>query len=219
MGFNINKFASAISKRGVMPVNRFLVNIPTPAGLAASPIARDLQFFCQATSIPGIGIMTSQVRRQGIGNLEKFPYAPNIIDQNLTFYGDSDGKVWQFFERWMKLIQNHDASSGPSGKTGYGSPTGATPWEHAYKSEYAVDITIDVFDYYSKKKISVKLIDAFPVMLAPIQMAWENQNQVIKIPVEITFRDWYAVSTTTKPQVGGSSSGSPSTIGGGTGGG
>lgn len=214
MGFNINKFASAISKRGVMPVNRFLVNIPTPAGLAASPIARDLQFFCQATSIPGIGIMTSQVRRQGVGNLEKFPYAPNIIDQNLTFYGDSDGKVWSFFEKWMKLIQNHDASEGPSTATGYSN---ARPWEHAYKSEYAVDITIDVYDYYSKRKIAVKLIDAFPVMLAPIQVSWEGQNQIIKIPVEMTFRDWYAINTTSKPLTGGA--GTLSSVGGGTGGG
>lgn len=194
-GFNINKFKSQMNQDGILkPSNAFVRVYPGPdfglAKFGELEVARKkLEFHCEATNLPGVRLMTTEIRRHGYGVVEKKPYVPIFTDINLMFRSDSKGLLYKFFQSWIKMIINFDGRDSINSVNG--SIRGQALYEVAYKNSYSSTIEISVFDPNGEIPITITLVEAYPIFLGEIPLAWAAVNDYIKIPVQFTFRDWY----------------------------
>lgn len=183
----ISGFRSTLnSLGGLQRSNHFYVTIPNPKILAGDIGPTLLPFLTETANLPGVSLATSEVRRYGIGPIERKPYAPVFVDTQMSFYGDASGTVHKFFYKWMTGIVKFD--NDPSiGKPGY---SGLRPFEVEFKRDYAVDISIITIDEKERKASEFKLFQAYPIAMGDIGMNWGETDGFIKIPVTFTFQRW-----------------------------
>lgn len=178
-----------------------MVQFPLPIGMRGNEkeselisTNRDLEFWCEGTNIPGIGLATHPVLRYGYGAVEKKPASPSFNDVNFSIIGDGKADNWTFFKSWISMINNFDLRNGINPDTVNTKIAGKSqsPYELAYKYEYASDVNILVFDDTGKSTFDIILRDAYPIFLGDIQLNWSDNNTIMKIPVSFTFQDWYS---------------------------
>jgi len=195
---NINQFSSSLNRFGLSRNNRFEVQITPPAGIfgrfSQSAINdRDLIVgYAEASSLPGISLHTSDVRRQGYGPLEKKPQIPVFQDWTCTFLGDRGGILLNFFHQWMRLIIN---STSRNEKT----VNGAGSYEVEYKKDFETRINIDLLNEQNESTIRILLEGAYPTYVPDIPLDRGNDNTIMKIPVTFTFLEFENL-TFLKPQ-------------------
>lgn len=199
-GFNVSRFKSKLEEYGVIKTSKFLVRIPSPPRFRASygqqsillnKASRDMEFWCEGAKMPGIGLNVHDIWRYGYGAMEKRPYAPIFTDILLTFIGDGKGIIWSFFQQWIQLIANYSMASNETVMSNSGIIINQRPYELAYKEDYAVDISIIVFDDMGTEIFNIVLREAYPTLLEDIQLSWNNNNEIMRIPVNLTFRDFH----------------------------
>jgi len=187
MPFSIDDFKANIGRNGgLLKNNRFLVRIPTPTiltgrsvgGVNTAQTGRILEYYAESVSVPGISLQTSELRRQGIGNLEKAPFGAAFTDCNVTFRIDQKSQVWNLFQAWIDTIYNYNMSRG-------------TYFELAYKDEYATTLTIFVYNEVTPKypTMIVDLVDAFPVSISDLSLNW-GSSEHIRLNVRFNFLSW-----------------------------
>lgn len=198
MSFNINQFKSTVDSLGIMRTNKFLVDFPVPRKIAGTvPQAaggRNLSLYCKAAPLPGLGILTQDIYRYGMGPIERRPYGVVVNDIMFQFYVDGENMIRNWFRNWVRLILNPDSTNGVTSKW---AQTGQSWYEFSYKEDYAVDIRITTFDQEGFPVISIVLVEAYPNFIGDIQQDWQEKHQHMIMPVAFTFRDWYE-----EPQLG-----------------
>lgn len=190
-GFNVQEFRSVIeSKKGLMRNNRFLVSIPSPRKLRGKlgTSERDMELFCKAAPLPGIGILTQDIYRYGYGPIERMPYGTVFNDVMLEFYIDADSMVRGWFRNWINLIVNPSMGQGIDTEN---KVTGFKSYEFSYKEDYQVDIRITAFSPEGKAAINVVICDAYPNYIGETHQSWEDKNTNMVTPISFTYRDWY----------------------------
>jgi len=187
VSFNISEFKSTLDKYGgpaknnlfEMRINRF------PKNLRSSITARDLRFFAQTASIPGMNINTSTYDM--VASRPKL-FPTNISNEpiNVIFLMDSDHQVLSFFHSWMQNIINYSTSGGS-----FAENNDMLPYEVGYKDEYSTDISI--FHYttesYEWSRYETTLRKAFPVAIGNIDLGWEQNNAYLTLPVSFVYDD------------------------------
>lgn len=198
--FNVDEFKAITEQnRGFSKANKFLARIPLPQQLNQfSPIARELEFWCTTSSLPGVTMMTHSTLRYGYGAREKRPVAPTYQDINFIFYADSAQQNWKFFSAWMQLIHNSDLSNGIAS----GNQT-SQPYELSYKYRYVSDINVQTYTLDGQQSISVILRDSYPIYLQEARLSWGDHSGIMLVPVLITFNDWYIEEQQSPIQLGG----------------
>ena len=199
-GFNINSFKSHVGRSGMLQNNKFLCRFYVPVGMQAAgennadyrEIARLLEYWCEATNLPGVALNIHEVRRYGYGPFEKRPHAPQFTDLNLQFYADSGGAIWTFWQQWIKLVMNYDFRNGIRGRTGAAD---MEPYELNYRDQYVADVEINVYDNAGKLSMTTMLREAYPVFVGDIPLNWGDQSNLMRIPVTLTFADWFNLNT------------------------
>lgn len=192
MAFSVSEFKSNIAKGGgLLKNNKFLVLVPIPSilrgksvgGISTEETYKILRFYAERASIPGIALQASEMRRQGIGNLEKMPFSAAFTDCDVTFRIDQRSTVWNFFQTWMDSIYNFNL------KTGNGL------YELAYKNEYCTTLTLYVYNEIAPQTpiIQIELIDAFPVSISDIPLQWSG-GENITLNVRFNFRSWNEIN-------------------------
>jgi len=196
-GFNIETFRSTLGKNGVLRNNKFMVRIPYPKGMSNSgnlkETSRYLELWCDSTNLPEAVLSVMPIRRYGYGVQEKMPAEISFGDITFTFMSDGNGAIWGFFQQWMKMVMNYDMSTGIVGRNSI-YDRDQTPYEVAYKTDYITDIEIKIFHENGKEIFGVVLREAFPISLNNIQVNWADTNDIMRIPVTMTFTDWYRKS-------------------------
>lgn len=195
--FNISQFRAHMNKRGFLRNSHFTMYIPMPRGFSDdrdsntkySKTSEDLIFTIEASKLPGVQIATDEVRRYGIGNFEKKPTVPIFSDIDVLVICDREGKTYDFFQSWLKLIINYDFGKSINGDTGV-TRNQQLPYELTYKEDYAVDALITCYDQEGKESIKIKLLDMYPIFLGDVVLSWSDTNSIIRLPVSFTFRDW-----------------------------
>lgn len=123
-------------------------------------ITRYLGLQCESAELPGISLMTQDVKVYGPSY--KLPYQRQYNDINLTFICTNDFYERKLFDRWIEAIM-------PSDTNNMRFPKGEN-------TKYLTDITVVQFDEFVKQIYAVKLIDAFPTSIAPMQMSWSDDG-------------------------------------------
>ena len=185
MPFNINEFKTNLAVNGgLLKSNRFAVMISKPNILPASYTdLKSLQFYADTASVPGIALQSAEIRRDGVGNLEKTPWGAAFTDINISFMIDQKTKIWNFFQVWMNAIYDFNMDS-------QGRPR--TYFEMEYKDNYSTYVSIDVYNEIDRGQssvITIDLVEAFPISISDMQLNWGGSD-IMKLNVTFNFKSW-----------------------------
>jgi len=198
MAFNVDDMLGNINGvGGLTKASKFLVRITPPRQI---PGDRVFEFLCESATLPGFSLQTEDVRMAGYGNVQKRPYAPIFQDIPLTFFCDSDGKVMRFFHRWQQSIFNWNENTPPAGE----SSNGLTRNVVGYPKDYYGTVEIIHYDDSGAPSgrrsssaqengiIKYTLNQAYPISVGDVQVAWNMDDTLVRIPVTIAYTYWNA---------------------------
>lgn len=197
MAFSVNEMMATINSRGgLSKSSKFMVyfrklptTVTTGSGGQLGGQERELSFMCESASIPGIAYQTDDIRSSGYGNIEKRPYATIYQDVTLNFFCDNSGTVVAFMHKWLQSVFNFNGSSAQNAST----DGGLVKNSFGYPKDYYGTIEIEHYsdqDYAEKKIFSVLLEEAYPINIGEIQVDWNNQDTLTKIPVTFAYTYW-----------------------------
>lgn len=183
---------------GLSKASKFMVTITRSAASSrddrAPPIAGGAQiltFLCDSAYLPGLGYQTDEIRMSGYGNVEKRPYATIFQDVPLTFYSDADGSVFKYFHAWMQSVFAFNDAANPNG-TVKGLPLNSFQYPSEY---YGIVEIIHMNEIKTTKEsdntiVKYQLLEAYPISIGDIQVDWNMQDQILKIPVTFAYTNW-----------------------------
>lgn len=170
MAGNLNEFKSSFNKDVARP-SRFDVLIPVPVALARYiTTGRNLSLRCESVDMPGRTFATTE-KKIGSAPIEKFPYHTQYGESTFTFIVSDDMNEKIFFDAWMELI----------------NPT--TDFNFQYKSNYAVDISVNQYDVNGNLTYAGVLQEAFPVDVNQLDMDW-GTDAYHKLAVVFVYKQW-----------------------------
>lgn len=208
MAFSIKDIRSSFSDTGILQTNKFEVSITTPpilSGVAINNLTtydtgQLLPLRAEAVRLPGVAIMTSDNNRYGVGPMQKTPYSVSFTESSITFISDGNGDIYRYFYTWLASIFDYTGIN----NTTYQS---VASYQTNYKKYFATDVYITVFDNFGNAIQTVQLMNAFPVSMNEVPLSWSDNNELIKITVNFSFRDWRLLDVTAS-----SANVSPSTV-------
>lgn len=187
MPFNVDEMLGVINRvGGLSKANRFLVQIIPPQSLLNLG-GSYLEFLCDSAALPGVSWTTDEIKMFGYGNIEKRPYGSVFTDIPLTFFNDSDGRVLKFFHQWMQSVYNFNDSTNPNA-------TAKNLFNNtfAYPKEYYGNMEIYHFSDSGEEIINYTLNEAFPIAVQDIQVDWNQESTLLKVPVTFSYTYWSA---------------------------
>ena len=165
---DINEFKAKIGGSLASP-SRFRVLI-TGCVLDSSG-AKALAVLCNQAQFPGRNIATNEYTTHG--PIRKQPYSSIYDDIVLSLYCQENMGVNKLFYEWQSFIQDNSTSN-----------------EFSYFDDYVSDVIIEQLNPQGSVEYAVKLIDAYPIMVAPLQLDWAQQNSFHNLQVTMAFRYW-----------------------------
>lgn len=188
MAFNINDFRSTMDKYGgPARASMFEVEI-TQTSLDGTEIApgiittRDLRFFCQTVSVPGINFETTYYRPSGIGFQESLPMTATPEPLNCVFILDNEHRIMTFFHRWMNTVMN---VGGARGDTASGLPI----HQIEYKKKYAASsLTVRHYSAYDQSKTyEFEYFGVYPTQVGNIDLSWGTKDAIATVTVNFSY--------------------------------
>jgi hypothetical protein len=111
--------------------------------------------FCDTADLPGINLMTTEIRQ--FGELTTLPHAPMYQPIQLSFICDSTMDVKYALEDWLDSVFDRNTRS------------------FNYYEQYTKDIEIYITDKYGKDVHRVTLFEAYPTAIGNIQLDYSNE--------------------------------------------
>ena len=144
---------------------------------------RELSFFCKSAVIPGITYNTTTF--DAVGQLPRqFPTSMVNTPFSAIFMVDSDHQVLTYFHRWMQSVLNYNNEDAFAE-----SEDGKLPFEVGYKDNYAKLLEVRHYSTESslEKYYKVRLYKAFPISIGDLELAWENNDSYLTLPVTFAY--------------------------------
>lgn len=189
---NIADFKAQMTGGGARP-NQFYAQLtfPTYVGIGTQA-GRQAQFLCRSAQLPASTIepITTLYRGRPVIWAGERTFQPWTV----SIYNDTSFKIRDALELWQNGIQNYDATTGRTDPT-----------------QYQVDLNVYQLDRAGGIIKQYRFVDAMPVNVGPIQLDFDQQNQIEQFDVEFAYN--YFTSNTTPS--GGTAEGfaSASTLG------
>jgi len=171
--------------------SRFDVKITLPTALGQTLSTETLSYRCEMATLPGRTMETSDLRIYGPS--EKMPHRSSYDDVTMTFIVSDDMSERKAFDTWLYVINPTDS------------------WNIEYKKNYVADIVITQYDLTGNPSYSIKLIEAYPLVVNQLDLDWSNESLYHKLSVVFTYRYWVSVATN---KVDGQASATTPTVGG-----
>lgn len=206
---NIDQFNAKMNEAGG-PANssKFIMRIVPKGGswLAASgaDVASDLIFFIDSVNLPGKSTSLVDVRRFGYGPLERRPTTNFHSELTCTVIVDRKGNNVGLFNRWMDfIIGNEQLMSETKNEMidQFGGGNGYA-YEVAYPYSYQADIDIFLLDQHigygsqvepeNNSVIHYRIYDAYPNAIGDIDLNWNNNNTIARVPLSFQYKFWKA---------------------------
>ena len=170
----LRDFISSFTDELAKP-SRFKVKLNIPLALNGIIDTRTLSLRCENASLPGRTLSTLDHRIYG--PTEKYPYQTAYEDIALTFIVTSSMIEKTLFDNWLEYIN-------PSQN-----------WNFEFKKNYSVDLYITQYDQSDNEMPVVKLHEAFPVGVNPLELDWSNDSTYHKLTVNFAYTYWEIEST------------------------
>lgn len=192
----IDELQARIGRFGITRPNRFQVELSAPPALP-SLIPRErierLAIQCEVAQLPGKSFSTQEQRIYG--PVRKFPYTATFTSNiELTFRVGTDYLERSIFDEWQNTVMNRSTNM------------------FGYYKEYVTDLIIHQFDTEDERIYSVKLFEAWPEAIQPIELSAETTNTYNRQTITFAFRQWeetdalplvFPSTTSTKKAEGG----------------
>jgi len=198
MAFNISNFKSTLDKFGG-PARASLFEVTISKSNeenSAINAQRELQFFCQTASLPGINIENAAFT--AVSQLPtQFPMTMTSTPIALTFMVDSDHQVLTFFHNWIQRVLNYSTKGGA-----FGAIDEQYPYELGYKDDYACRMSIKHYSTESQgdKYYEVVLDNIYPYAVSDLELAWASNDSYLTVSVNFAYdRIWYSGDKTGIP--------------------
>lgn len=192
MAFNVADFRAKISEfGGLAKSNKFAVQITPPNwmgdvsdSLTIRPgDSAQLRFLCDTANLPGKNLTTIDYMPQGFGAVSKIPVGVVHDPLTTTFFMDGNHMVMKFFQLWMQEIVNTGSS--------FDGPLAAykdrTDHEMSYKDNYTTTIILSFISDDGNSVLEYQFKDAYPVQIGAVQLGWEQNDTLAKLPVEFSY--------------------------------
>ena len=133
---------------------------------------RNVSLRCDSITLPGRNLATIEdanlygPTRQVVNRID---YAETV---NCTFLADSELRERVFFETWQEKAFNR------------------VSYDLGYYDDYTSTVEIYLLDRQNKRRFGLKLNEAFPKTIGPTELSNASSNEIIRIPVEFSFRWW-----------------------------
>jgi len=177
MPFNVNDFKARIGGRLASPAN---FRVLFSGAILKGGSDRMLALLCNSTQLPGRSLDTNEYTTHG--PIRKYPYQNVYDDVTFSFYCEESMGVSELFHEWHSFICDNNTTN-----------------EFSYYEDYVSDMIIEQFDAAGNITRSVKLIDAYPVMVSPLDLSWSSQNEFLNLQVTFTFKYWREEPVLNKP--------------------
>ncbi|MDB4331275.1 hypothetical protein N9987_00050 [bacterium] len=191
MAFNISDFKSTLDKfGGPARTSLFEVVITKSREVNAEITSRDLTFFCSSVNMPGVNIeavpMTAVAQRPVY-----FPTGVQTEPLNASFLVDSNHQVLTFMHNWIQRVTNYSSANGPMGAIGSEGDL-QLPYEMGYKTGaggYSCNMSIKHYSTESTggKFYEVLLENVYPYNIGDVELAWEQNDQYMRLPVNFYY--------------------------------
>jgi len=148
-------------------------------------VASKLSLYAEGSVLPGIFLQTGDLKRFGYGPNEKYPYSLQTNAISLNFFGDGQGIVYKFFYNWIQSIVRGDLEI--TGTLSNLSNNGLAPYEVEFKENYATTIRLFLYTEQGDEILQYELLEAFPVRIPDVPVAWSNENSIMQFAVDFEF--------------------------------
>lgn len=156
-----------------LPLHSFevIVNPPPPVNGG-----EELRIRTEAASMPGIAFMSvDNFAPHGNGKMYNIPYRYLPQEIAMTHVIDSNALTYQLLYEWAGMITDQQGFQKYGAKYMLGA------------EGYAVDMNIDVYNRAHEKVKSIKLIEAFPLVIEPVSMNWNTTDDFARLQVSYRF--------------------------------
>jgi len=182
MGFNASEFRSRFTKWSrPAAANKFeviLERIPDVLEGKLTPkeieTFNNLRYRIQTADIPARSFETQERRHNGPQRI--MPFGLIYTTQQIEIIEDEDGTIKKIFDKWHSAVFNQETS-----------------YKVAYYDDVVSDMFLRIFNSKGEVTSEIKFLEAYPVSVAPAQLAWNNNDSVLVIPVEFVYREWRVV--------------------------
>ena len=168
-GFNVDQFKARIGGHLASPA-RFEVFLSRP-GAKDSEEVRYMAFLCNQAQLPARQFATVDYTTHG--PIMKMPYQNMYDDVVMSFYCKETMTVKQIFQDWQNSICDNDGNN-----------------NFNYLQDYATNIVIHQFDSRGRNTYSCMLMDAYPLMVSPLQLDWGSKDSFHNLQVTFAYRYW-----------------------------
>lgn len=179
---NIADFKAQMIGGGARP-NQFYVQLTFPSYVGLGVVAgQQAQFLCRSAQLPASTIepITTLYRGRPVQFAGERTFQPWTV----SIYNDTSFNIRNALEVWQNGIQNYNTTLGKTNPR-----------------DYQVDLSVFQLDRSGAIIKSYKFIDAMPVNIGPIQLDFDQQNQIEQFDVEFTYN--YFTSNTTSGALAG----------------
>lgn len=188
MAINLQRFMSTMNQQPPAKTSNFEVSVHCP-GIGSIP---ELTFRADSATLPGRSVSTTDYR--DVGPQTKIGYNAIYMESTIGFILSERYNEKEYFDQWVDLIVGpHRVKSSPGGNR----------FNAGYYDDYKGTIIIQNFSNTGQPTYKTKLIEAFPLSIAPIQLDW-GQDEFTKLSITFTFR-YYEHSSAGGGTVGGRS--------------
>ena len=141
--------------------------------------SRELSYLCHSAELPGESLATVSQKIYGV--VEKFPIMAAYNDITLSFYTYGLGveQVRKTFMTWISIITGRGEIIG-----------GSSNYNVAYKDDFTCNPVITHYASDGSKLLDCTLINAFPIAISQIPLAWSAENQAISFNVTFTYTEY-----------------------------
>lgn len=200
--FNIDNFRTELNNFGVVPSHSFLVRF-APFSAKSKKLTDSLTKYttinkdklilrCDNALLPTVTLIKEEaIRRYGYGPTETVPYNVSFGDFTLQWIVDSDSEIIDFFNRWINTVVNHNSKGGAMmNSTDKDSFNNYDPYEVGFKDDYSnSQVSVFVYDRQLNTTVEYNIFDVFPISIQSLNLAWGDENQMIKYNVTFAFTD------------------------------
>lgn len=185
MALNLNDFRSQAA-HSTLPTHTFETIFTLPAGVIGE--GQDLLLRTEQALLPGVAFFSvDNFSPYGNGKMYNIPYRYLPQEISMTHIVDAEGFTIRLLQDWAQQIADKTGASKFGAKYMFG-PEG-----------YAVDIDINVLDRQHKRVKQIKLIEAFPQVIEPIQLGWGQTDEYMKLNVQYRFTRYEVDADTFTP--------------------
>ena len=181
-GFSVNDFRAQLTGGGAR-ANIYRVYIPNPnvntsRGTGGAATMQKISILCKGAQLPESNLGVIEVPY--MGRVFKIAGDRTFPEWTTTFYNDEDFAIKDFLESWSNSMNGH-----VSNQRDFSGNANA----------YQVNIDIAQLGKSGERIKAYRLIHAFPTNIAPIEVAYENNDTIEEFTVTWQYSHWEARST------------------------